>query len=61
MVSYCLKCRKNTKSKNPRVVRIINRRKIVYLIKLIYLIYLVSSLGISVLLLSDLPIINILF
>ena len=26
MLSYCLKCRKNTESKNPRVVRTENRR-----------------------------------
>ena len=27
MLSYCLKCRKNTKSKNPKVVRTKNRRR----------------------------------
>ena len=26
MLSYCLKCRKNTESKNPKVVRTKNRR-----------------------------------
>ena len=26
MLSYCLKCRKNTKSKNPKVVRTKNGR-----------------------------------
>ena len=26
MLSYCLKCRKNTKSKNPAVVKTKNRR-----------------------------------
>ena len=26
MLSYCLKCRKNTKSKNPKVARLKNRR-----------------------------------
>ena len=26
MLSYCLKCRKNTKSKNPEVVKIKNGR-----------------------------------
>ena len=26
MLSYCLKCRKNTKSKNPKVARTKNRR-----------------------------------
>ena len=26
MLSYCLKCRKNTESKNPKVVRNKNRR-----------------------------------
>ena len=26
MLSYCLKCRKNTESKNPKVVKTKNRR-----------------------------------
>ena len=26
MLSYCLKCRKNTESKNPKVVRLQNER-----------------------------------
>ena len=26
MLSYCLKCRKNTESKNPKVLKIRNRR-----------------------------------
>ena len=29
MLSYCLKCRKDTESKNPKVVRTKNRRKMV--------------------------------
>ena len=28
MLSYCLKCRKNTQSKNPKVVRAKNGRRI---------------------------------
>ena len=28
MLSYCLKCRKNTQSKNPKVVRTKNGRRI---------------------------------
>ena len=27
MLSYCLQCRKNTESKNPKVARIKNRRR----------------------------------
>ena len=49
MLSYCLKCRKNTESKNPKVARTKNRRIMLLSkcamcdskkLKLIYLIYL---------------------
>ena len=31
MLSYCLKCRKNTESKNPKALRIKNGRKMLLL------------------------------
>ena len=31
MLSYCLKCRKNTESKNPRVVKTKKRKKNTFL------------------------------
>ena len=30
MLSYCLKCRKNTKSKNPKVVKTKSRKKTLF-------------------------------
>ena len=31
MLSYCLKCRKNTKSKNPKVVKTKTEKKLAFI------------------------------
>ena len=74
MLSYCLKCRRNTESENPKVVRSKNERIILLskcslcnskkskFIKEQEAKGLISKLtGIKVPILSDLPILNILF
>ena len=71
MSSYCLKCRENTESKNPKVVKTKNRRIILFskctrckskkskFIKEQQARGILSNLeGIEIMILSDLPLIN---
>ena len=75
MLSYCLKCRKNTKSKNPEVVKIKNGRLMLlskcvvcksrkwnfFFLKKGTLGLLSNLMGIKIPILSDLSILNALF
>ena len=74
MLCYCLKCRKNTESKNPKVVRtkngkvmllskcaVCNSKKLKFLKEQVATRLLSNLLGIKVLILSDLPILNTFF
>ena len=74
MSSYCLKCRQNTESKNPKVVKtkngwimllpkcaVRNRKKLKFINEQKATGLLSNLTGIKVPILSDLPIINTLF
>ena len=64
MLPYCLKCRKNTESKNPKVVRTKNRRIMppLKLIKEQEAKGLLGNIpGIKIPILGDTPLVNALF
>ena len=75
MLSYCLKCRKNTESKNPKVKKRLKNGKILLLSKCLLCNSKISKflkeqeargllsnlLGVKLPILSDIPIVNTLF